>query len=149
MIDLLNSLSPVFLASVGRQVGSHSRWTAADGYGRLRTASRLVPEGTDGYGRVRPCTDQRVGDSSSSGRARRHEGRDRGRLEPPSSDLGGSGARRLPLSAMREEPIGQSLVLTDIEVVTRSWEEHPVAVDAGLARRDGDARSLGRQGWSW
>ena len=53
------------------------------------------------------------------------------------------------LSAMREEPIGQSFVLTDIEVVTRSWEEHPVAVDAGLARRDGDARSLVRQGWSW
>jgi hypothetical protein len=39
-------------ASVGSQVGSHSLWTAADGYGRLWTANRLVPDGMDGCGRL-------------------------------------------------------------------------------------------------
>ncbi len=39
-----------FLASVGSQVGSHSRWTTADGYGRQRTANRFVPDATDDCG---------------------------------------------------------------------------------------------------
>ena len=41
-----------FLASVGSQVGSHSRWTATDGDGRLRTANRLVADGMDCCGRL-------------------------------------------------------------------------------------------------
>ena len=39
-----------FCTSVGSQVGSHSLWTAADGYGRLWTANRLVPDGMDRSG---------------------------------------------------------------------------------------------------
>ena len=42
-------------ASVGSQVGSHSLWTSTDGYGRLWTANRLVPDAMetapDFYGR--------------------------------------------------------------------------------------------------
>jgi len=37
-------------ASVGSQVGSHSLWTSADGYGRLWTANRLVPDAMDRSG---------------------------------------------------------------------------------------------------
>ena len=45
--------------------------------------------------------------------------------------------------------LGSHFVLADIEVLTRSWEEHSVVVDLGLATRDSDARSPGRQGWNW
>ncbi len=45
----------------GSQVGSHSQWTAADGYGRLRTAIRSVPDGMDGCGLLRtPCVHLRI-----------------------------------------------------------------------------------------
>ncbi len=64
-----------------------------------------------------------------------------------SADMGGPGPRRLPCSAMRL--LGSHFVLADIEVLTRWWEEHSVVVDSGLASRDADARSLGRQGWNW
>jgi hypothetical protein len=64
-----------------------------------------------------------------------------------SADMGGPGPRRLPCSAMRL--LGSHFVLADIDVLTRSWEEDSVVVDSGLARRDADARSPGRQGWNW
>ncbi len=64
-----------------------------------------------------------------------------------SADMGGPGPRRLPFSAMRL--LGSHFVLADIEVLTRSWEEHSVVVDSGLGRRDADARSPGRQGLKW
>ena len=48
-------------ARPGSQVGSHSLWTAADGYRRLWTASRLFPDGMDGCGRARTaCVHLRI-----------------------------------------------------------------------------------------
>ncbi len=64
-----------FLAALGA-VGSHSLWTGADGYGRPWTAVDSEPFGSGRHGPqrtamdgLRPSTDQKVGDSSSSGRA--------------------------------------------------------------------------------